>query len=581
MHQNNWVVFLTKELRFLANLVDQNFPMKKYAAFLISILFLACTAEKKETYKLGQLTFEVTGNEEAKAAFMKGHLLLHSFEYQDAAEAFQEAQTLDPTCAMAYWGEAMTYNHSIWQEQDFEKGNATLQKLGKTSEERVSKARTDLEKEFIQAIEVLYGTGTKASRDQGYADYMAGLYERYPGNHEVASFYALALLGSVTVGRSEEVYQKSARVAEKILKENPNHPGALHYFIHANDDPYHAAQAVQVANEYAVVAPDAAHALHMPTHIYLALGMWDQVVSSNENSWQASINRKERKELNNDALGYHSYHWLEYAYLQQGRVDDARKTLENMIKYCGELSSARARTHEIFFKSTYLVETDEWKSEFASKITDANGLNILTRSMEKFVAGMKAYHNGNSELLESLTGEMEKDRGLEAAKISDAGIALCNSGGASRENATELDINLSHVIEMELRAMHAWKQKDLKATERWLQDATKLEESVSYSYGPPAVVKPSHELYGEFLLSQNRPKDAVPQFDKALQLAPKRLLSLRGKLKAATLLNDTQLMKDLEQQIRDIVKAPTVQQAAFTDLVPASAERARDRKPTF
>jgi tetratricopeptide (TPR) repeat protein len=537
--------------------------MKTSVAILSLILIASCSPQKtEEKYKLGELTFEVTGSEEAKAAFKKGHLLLHSFEYPDAAEAFQEAQKLDPEFAMAYWGEAMTYNHSIWQEQDFEKGTATLQKLGKTSEERIDKAKTDLEKEFIKAIEVLYGAGTKATRDRAYADYMGSLYERYPNNHEVASFYALALLGSVTVGRNDEVYQKSARVSEQILKENPNHPGALHYYIHANDDPYHASQAVKVANEYSIVAPDAAHALHMPTHIYLALGMWDQVVSSNENSWQASVNRKERKKLGNDALGYHSYHWLEYAYLQQGRVDEARKTLENMLKYRSELSSGRARTHEIFFKSTYLVETADWESSYASVVTDAKDLNILTRSIEAYVQGMKAYHDGNKTLLENLTDEMEKDRQVEVTKISDAGIAVCGSGGATRENATELDINLSKVIELELRAMNAWMQNDLKTAEKQLLDASKLEENVSYSYGPPAVVKPSHELYGEFLLAQNRAQEALPLFDKALQIAPKRLLALRGKLKAATLLKDTKLMKEVENQIREIVKTSSTQEIA-------------------
>jgi tetratricopeptide (TPR) repeat protein len=464
---------------------------------------------------------------------------------------------------MAYWGEAMTYNHSIWQEQDFEKGNATLQKLGKTSEERIAKAKTDLEKEFVKAIEVLYGAGTKATRDRAYADYMGSLYERYPDNHEVASFYALALIGSVTVGRNDEIYQKSAQVSEKILKENPNHPGALHYYIHANDDPYHASQAVKVADEYSLVAPDAAHALHMPTHIYLALGMWDQVVSSNENSWQASVNRKERKKLGNDALGYHSYHWLEYAYLQQGRVDDARETLENMMKYRSELSSGRARTHEIFFKSTYLVETNEWGSSFASHQTETTGLNVLTRSIENYVKGMKAYSDKNKDSLEAAIEEIEKDRQTESVKISDAGIALCGGGGATRENATELDINLSKVIELELRAMNAWMQNDFKTTEKWLQDASKLEESVSYSYGPPAVVKPSHELYGEFLISQDRAKEALPLFDKALQLAPKRVLALRGKLKAATLLNDKQLINELDQQINEIVKKSSTKQVAI------------------
>lgn len=536
--------------------------MKTPIAILLLMLIVSCSSQKaEEKYKLGELTFDVTGADEAKAAFKKGHLLLHSFEYQDAAESFQDAQKIDPDFAMAYWGEAMTYNHSIWQEQDYEKGKAVLEKLGSTPEERNAKAKTELEKEFIKSLDVLYGDGTKANRDQAYADFMAKLYERYPENHEIASFYALALLGSVTVGRNDEIYQKSARVSEKILKENPNHPGALHYFIHANDDPYHAMQAVQVANEYSVVAPDAAHALHMPTHIYLALGMWDRVVSSNEESWQASVNRKERKSLTNDALGYHSYHWLMYAYLQQGRVDEARQALENMMKYCNELSSGRARTHEILFKSTYLAETDDWKSDFASKITDATELNILTRSLETYVKGMKAYHAGNKTLLESLASEIEKDRETEVAKISDAGIAVCNSGGATRENATELDINLSHVIEMELRAMSAWMQSDLKSAEKWLQDASRLEESVSYSYGPPVVVKPSHELYGEFLLSQKRAKDALTQFDKALQLAPKRVLTLRGKLKAATLLNDTPLIDDVERQIREIIKTPSAQQA--------------------
>jgi len=536
--------------------------MKSYFTILLALLF-ACSTSKNKEYKLGHLTFDVTGLEDAKSAFRLGHLLLHSFEYQDATEAFQEAQKIDPNFVMAYWGEAMTYNHSIWQEQDYEKGKNTLLKLGETPAARIEKANTELEKDFIKAIEVLYGEGTKANRDKAYADYMGKLYERYPGNHEVASFYALSLLGSITVGRNTGVYQQSARISEKILKENPNHPGALHYFIHANDDPYHAGEAVLVANEYAVVAPDAAHALHMPTHIYLALGMWDKVIGSNEVSWQASVNRKERKNLTNDALGYHSYHWLQYGYLQQGRAEDARKTLENMISFCAELPSARARTHEIFFKSTYLAETDDWGSGFASHHTDAKELNILTRSMAAFVRGMKSYHEGDKATLENLIVEMEKDRQLESSKISDNGIALCNSGGASRENATQLDINLAHVIEMQLRAMSAWVQHDLTNTEKWLKEATTLEESVSYSYGPPAVVKPSHELYGEFLVASNRANDALTQFDKALQLAPKRLLSLRGKLKAATLLNDTQLMDKVEKQIQEIVKTPSEQKASF------------------
>lgn len=538
--------------------------MKNYISLLLLFVFLpSCSTRETKEYKLGELIFEVTGSDEARKFFKKGHLLLHSFEYQDAREEFLEAQKIDPNFVMAYWGEAMTFNHSIWQEQDYDRGKNALLKLGSTPEERIAKAKTELEREFIKSMQVLYGEGSKTDRDQAYAQFMGELYKRYPNNHEAASFYALSLLGSVTVGRSEEVYQQSARISEKILKENPNHPGALHYFIHANDDPYYASTAVQVANEYAVVAPDAAHALHMPTHIYLALGMWDKVVSSNEVSWQASVTRKERKGLGNDAYGYHSYHWLQYGYLQQGRLEDARKCLENMLVYCAELPSARARAHEVYLRSTYLAETGDWSSTFASRETDTKDLNILTRSMDSFVKGMKFYQAKDKTSLENLILEIESDRKIESVKISDAGIALCSSGGASRENATQLDVDLSHVIELELRAMSAWMQNDLTGTEKWMKDATTLEENVSYSYGPPVVVKPSHELYGEFLLSLNRPAEAVVQFDKALQLAPKRLLSLRGKLKAATLLNDNQQMKDIEDQIKEIVKTSSGAQQAM------------------
>jgi tetratricopeptide (TPR) repeat protein len=139
--------------------------------FAMGLLF-SCSPRENKEYKLGELTFDVTGSEEAKAIFKKGHLLLHSFEYQDACEVFLEAQKADPDFAMAYWGEAMTYNHSIWQEQDLEKGREALRKLGETAEDRIGKAKTELEKKFIQSLNILYGEGSKTDRDQAYARFM-------------------------------------------------------------------------------------------------------------------------------------------------------------------------------------------------------------------------------------------------------------------------------------------------------------------------------------------------------------------------------------------------------------------------
>ena len=523
---------------------------------LLSGLFLcatvlSCKQPSKTNYTLGTVTFEVAGTDAAQQAFLKGHLLMHSFEFMDAAEAFREAQTLDPTCAMAYWGEAMTYNHAIWQEQDYEKAVATLKKLGATPEARVAKGATPLEKDFLQAVNVLYGEGTKTERDRAYAKFMGELYDKYTGNHEVASLYALALLGAEPVGRSEELYGQSARISAQILKENPNHPGALHYFIHANDDPYHAREALQAADEYSVVAHDATHALHMPTHIYLALGMWDRVVSSNEVSWQASVNRRQKRNLPNDALGYHSFHWLEYGYLQQGRVQDAQKLLQDMMTYCAAQPSIKARTHEIFLKSSYAVETNDWKSSFVTHETDAKGLNVATQGLESFVKGMRAYAMADIPAMEKVIATMEQNRVRETAKIDGDGIALCGSGGASRENTTKTDIDLLHLMEMELQGMKAWQQKDLTTADRWLKEAALFEDRIAFGYGPP-VAKPSSELYGEFLLSQNQPREAMQYFDSSLKRAPRRVLSLKGKMEAAKMLKQDDVAAAIAKELQSI-----------------------------
>src|SRR5690606_14723256 len=177
----------------------------------------------------------------------------------------------------------------------------------------------ELEKDFWQGLEILFGDGELKERNELFAGHMTSLYNKYPGNEEVAAFYAISLLWAGGPGFDQEKSLLSSRVADGILKENPNHPGALHYKIHALDHPELAGEARHAADLYARVAPDATHALHMPSHIYLALGLWDHVVSSNEASYAASVARLERKNLGDESRGYHSYAWLHYGYLQQGR----------------------------------------------------------------------------------------------------------------------------------------------------------------------------------------------------------------------------------------------------------------------
>lgn len=511
-------------------------PAKYIPAILATFLFISCASNNQPKESLGVVDLEVTGSSAAQPAFKQGLLYLHSFEYEDAAEAFQNAQKTDPGFVMAYWGEAMTYNHPLWREQNYEQGNAVLNKLSVNPEERVAKAKSLLEKDFIKGINILYGTGNKTERDSSYAAFMATLYQKYPGNNEVAAFYSLSLIGKAVTGRQTKVFEQAAGIAKEVIERNPLHPGALHYIIHAYDDPEHATLALSTADKYAKVAPDAGHALHMPTHTYLALGMWDKVVSSNIVSWAAEKDRKERKKLNNDALGYHSYHWLLYGYLQQGKTSIARSMVDSMQQYCTELPSPAARSHMIYLKATYLAETGDYDKEVTGISFEQKDLNVLTRARNYFVTGMAAYHQKNEVELDKIIRQMAGERLIEKEKTNSNDIRVC--GSINRSMPTLADLQKTEVMELQLKAMQAWMKKDAATTEKYLKQATALETSSTYAYGPPNVVKPSYEMYGEWLLQMNRPKEALLQFEKSLESAPNKLLSIKGKETALSLLKD-------------------------------------------
>ena len=514
-------------------------PARLIAVFILfAVILINCSPRNNQQKdNLGEINFVASGSAEAQPFFKKGLLLLHSFEYDDAAEEFQKARNLDTGFVMAYWGEAMTHNHSLWRYQDYEKANAILKQLAQSPDQRIAKAKTGLEKDFIKGINILYGTGSKTERDSSYAAYMGDLYNKYPGNNEVASFYSIALIGSVPVGRNTRVYEKAAEIAKKVITKNSKHPGALHYIIHAYDDPIHASLALKTADAYAQVAPSAGHALHMPTHIYLAMGLWDKVVSSNIVSWEAGQKRKERKKLTNDALNYHAFHWLMYGYLQQENIMQAKKILNEMKQYSNELNSNRAREHMIFQKTTYLAETNEYGSEINNIEVKKDDLNIASRAMNYFANGMNAFYKKDATGMEKIITQMTGERLADEERISGKGVKLCGSINSAIPNV--LDIQQAKVMELELKAMQAWLKKDAAATENFLKQAVELETNISFAYGPPTVVKPSFELYGEWLLENNKPKEALQQFDYSLKAAPGRLLSVKGKEKATSKLKES------------------------------------------
>ncbi len=234
---------------------------------------------------LGQINFPTSATSpEAQQAFIRGMLLLHLFEYPFAREEFVNAQQIEPDFAMAYWGEAMTYNHPIWDRQDLEAGRSALRKLAVTRNQRLASVDDPVEKGLLHAIDILYGEGGKAERDRNYARAMERLAAGFPDNHEVQLIYALALFGVQAGVRDIPTYMLCTAIAQSVFTANPQHPGAAHYLIHGVDDPDHAVLGLAAARALAKMAPDAGHSLHMTSHIFTALGMWDEVVLANESA---------------------------------------------------------------------------------------------------------------------------------------------------------------------------------------------------------------------------------------------------------------------------------------------------------
>ena len=505
----------------------------KYSVYILSIAFLFVQCSNKQTAipkeaNLGEIKFDVSGSNDAVPYFHEGLLLLHSFEFEDAAEKFVKAQQIDSNFVMAYWGEAMSYNHPLWRERYKEEGIAALEKLADTPEDRLAKAKTPLESDLLQAVEILYAEGDKKELDITYKNKMENLNQKYPKNHEVAAFYALSLLGSSKSREEDRNYEKGAKIVQGIIDENPNHPGALHYLIHSYDDPDHAALALDAANRYSQVAPGAEHALHMPSHIFVALGMWDEVIKSNIASYDASVARMKEKELDNDARGYHAFKWLMYGYLQKGNFEKSRGMVYDMKQYCEETPSSKARAHFIMMKADYLTESGNWADSIANVNVDLDELNIGVKGVQFFTQGMAGYENGNIDELISAIDELNTIQS-KAEKQMVVGVPkMCSGVSSYMQPPSVNEVNIVKVLELELKSLLALYNKDEKATEKWLQEATVTEGTTTFSYGPPNIVKPSFELYGEWLLAQGRKEEAQQQFEKVLERAPKRRLAMMG-----------------------------------------------------
>ena len=494
---------------------------------LVTALFGGLCISGLQAQELGSITFPTSGAAAAQPKFIEGVKDLHSFEFAEAGEAFRAAQQLDPDFALAYWGEAMSYNHPLWAQQDLAAARKTLERLSPTFEGRLAKAHTEKEKGFLEAEnQLFYAPGDKLARDFAYSNSMARMYDRWPGDHEIAIFYALSLLGTVRPGDKGFRRQAlAASIAIQVFQANPSHPGAAHFIIHSFDDPDHAILALPAARVYARIAPAAPHALHMPSHIFVQLGMWQDVVASNIVAYQAAVDLIARMHLEEGREDFHTLSWLEYGNLMLGKFDHARKNVD-LARQASERNPKNPSIAEQYHTmlARYILESGRWE-----KIPVESAMGSPEHSSMPGMPGMGAPYSGQ--------GSWIFIAGLSAAKLGDPGeaekarAALSGMRQHLEASGPAIGARPFAIMEKEVGAAAQWARGQKDDALRLAKEAADIE--LPAPSGPPEPIQPAREFYGEMLLAAGKNADAAKAFEQQLLLTPKRTPSVEGLARAS------------------------------------------------
>jgi tetratricopeptide (TPR) repeat protein len=518
--------------------------------FLISVFSLCAVCAHAQTRTapaaLGTISFPNSGSAAAQPQFIRGVLLLHSFEYDDAIEAFRQAQKSDPDFALAYWGEAMCYNQPLWYNENVDKGRAVLARLAPTRDARRAKAPTAREKGYLDAVETLYGHGDKHARDRAYGDRMAELSRHFPDDDEAAAFHTLALLATIPSGqRNPDVSLKAGAIATAILRKHPEHPGAAHYALHAFDDGEHAAMGLPAARSYARIAPASSHARHMPSHVFLPLGMWDEAAASDASSFAASVDRVKRLGQSMAQADFHSLSWLHYEYLQQGQFDKAREaeqTVRNAIAASGARGFSRANPsgHGSAEASHGSAEASPSSNRHAESEI---GRGFSATSLKSELGSMRARRVIESGSWTEMKGQGSFENidelfalGVASVKLGDRarGEAALEHLGTAARTVPDTDArDIAAIMREELDGLMRIAAGDSQGGLAALARAAGGEAERPKPIARPYPIKPAGELYAEALLGAGDAIAAVTAFHEALARTPRRAGSLLGLARAA------------------------------------------------
>ena len=469
--------------------------------------------------KLGTVSFPTSCAPAVQKPFERGVALLHSFGYEEAGQQFQEIQQRDPQCAIAYWGEAMSLYHQLWSrptDADLKRGLEMLNKA------QSLKAKTQRERDYIAALAVFYRAPAKGDYEQrtvAYATAMKHVYETYPRDMEAAVFYALALLGSGKDETEVENARQAIAILNKLFEKNPDHPGIAHYLIHACDNPNFAQQGLAAARVYASIAPSSAHALHMPSHIFARLGLWQDDIQSN----LAAIAAAQKQSPNFHHMMHHRIHsmdFLEYAYLQIGDDAKAKAIIDDLATIKPEDVDQEFRSYfnemRSLFPGQYALETRQWKDALAFQ--PPAGIEPYTSADAYWAQAVAAGHLQDAAGARKAVQQF--DAMLEATRKSDKPY-IAESMDTDRDES------------------HAW----LAFAEGKNEEALNLLRSVAQKQdklGKREVEIPAREMLADMLMELGRPQEALVEYEKSLHTDPNRFNGLYGAARAAELTQQPQ-----------------------------------------
>jgi tetratricopeptide (TPR) repeat protein len=466
--------------------------------------------------EVGSVHFATSCAKAVGVSFNRGVALLHSFQYEQARQAFVDISVQDPKCAMASWGVAMSHYHGLWDNGDLAAGRVALHNAQAVA--GANAETTAREKAYIEALAEIYREDgkDKYAHAQAFEQKMGAVQAAYPEDSEAAIFHALTL--AITAPKTDKTYanqRKCGEILEPIFAKQPNHPGVAHYIIHCYDNPVLAEQGLGAARMYAKIAPASAHANHMPSHIFTRVGSWDESIASNTKSAQLAA-EAESTSKNGEARDQrlHAMDYLEYAFLQSGRVKQAKAVLGEMNSLPAVSGLTLTNDYAAAaIPARYAMELGNWQE--ASELRVRHEAVDWTQGITWMAIGVGSARLGN----------------VERAAQAEQTLASLRDVVAKENN-----VYWSNQVEVQRREVAGWiaekggRTADAIAT---MRSAADLEESMDKNAVTPGAVTPAREMLAELLLKENHAQDSLAEYEAVLKISPNRFNALFGAANAA------------------------------------------------